>query len=71
MKILLRLNGWEKVVDIARNLVWSGSVKIPIFPPMETLCLKGSIVAHNDEVKIVRFVNAERKKNGLYVFENG
>ena len=71
MKILLSLSGWEKEVDIVRYLVWTGSVEIPIHPPLETLCPKESIVAHNDEVKIVRFVNTGRKKNGLYVFENG
>ena len=71
MKILLILNGWEKEADVARHLVWSGSVEIPLYPPMEILCLKESIIPPKGEVKAVRFLNTGRKKKGLYIFENG
>ena len=69
MKVLLRLEGWEKVETVEDHIARRGNINIAIQPPMSLLTPERNITrVEEDGIKVVRFFYTGNVKYGLPIF---
>ena len=69
MRTLLRLDGWEKIIDIAPTLIEKGSFEIGITPPLDLRIKPESKVTRPSGVNAIFRDTGRRLRDGTPIFE--
>jgi hypothetical protein len=74
MKILVDYNGWQKVVDVAPEIVRRGVLEMAILPPLsvgfEVAVKAGPVPKETSVQKILVFRTEDQTPDGLLIFSN-
>lgn len=69
MKVLLDLNGWQKIEDIPSHISCRGYIDVGIYPPINTMVKTAGAKVMPLNAVVARFYYCGKERNNLPIFK--